>query len=442
MFTYRGYLGWITDVATAPHPAGAWPVTEIDEELLADYEATFAMMREVGLDLAVIWGLVVGRNWPLDVESGVDERRVAQVRRLLDGAHRHGLRVLAGTGLYSWGFERIIAQRPDLSRGNPRALCASHPDAWPLMKRVIDVFGDALGVDGFSFQSADQGRCPCERCAAWGDTEYHACLNSRAASYVRETWPGKTVAVNTWSLRFPDPADLPHVVAMTRHADYLIDAHSSAAERDPAYRRRLIDAIRPCAYGTVGGPFVEPPLHWERARWFLPCLDQPARHARELYDEGGRAMEIFFHIAANPGDEVSARHAALLLRDPERPSEEVLREVLAVLYRPRDNGALDRLADLFRRADRAYFSRARNVPAAATLSMEPLVSDHAGPPVYLTDHLDRDELDAYERDISALLAQCPSLAEEVGRPDKVATTASCLRGVLGDIARARETTGR
>ena len=111
--------------------------------------------------------------------------------------------------------------------------------------------------------------------------------------------------------------------AMARHADYLIDPHSSAARRDPAYRRRLIAALAPCAYGTVGGPFVEPPQHWEHTRWFLPCLERAARHVKHLHAEGGRAMEVFFHILANPGDEVTVRHTAALLRDPARSHDEV-----------------------------------------------------------------------------------------------------------------------
>ena len=148
-------------------------------------------------------------------------------------------------------------------------------------------------------------------------------------------------------------------------------------------------------------------------------------------------MEVFFHITANPGDEVSVRHTAALLRDPTRSSDEALREALTTLYAPHDGTALDDLADLFRRADAAYFERAHDVPASATLSMEPLVSDHVGPPVYLTKHLDAAGLDAYEADIAALLARCPALEPRVTDPAMVRLIATCLRGVLADIALAR-----
>jgi hypothetical protein len=394
------------------------------------------LQARLGLDLVVIWGLAVGRDWPVDIAASVDARRAAQVRHLIESAHTQGIRVMAGTGVYSWGFEAIIKAHPELSRGNPRAMCASNPESWHWMERVLDFTGGVLGVDGFSFQSADQGRCPCEQCARWGDVEYHARLNERVAAYVKARWPEKLVAINCWGLDLADPADLPHVQAMTRQADYLIDARNTVAARDPGYRRRLIEAIAPCAFGTVGGPYVEPPLHWQRTRWFLPCLDRAAAQIKSVYADGGQAMEVFMHIQANPGDEVTLQHSAALLRDPRQDSEVALRSVLADLYQPRDNAALDHLVELFLRADRAYFSRAHTLPGGGTLSLEPLVNDRVGPPVYLTEHLDHEGLRAYERDLHALLAQCPSIAAQVGRPGKISLVAACLQGALTDVATA------
>src|SRR5690242_2535989 len=102
----------------------------LDEAMQADYERAFALQARWGLDHIIIWGIFVGRAWPLDMERPVPPPRMAAARRLIEAAHRHGVKVLAGLGVYSWGFEEIIRARPDLSAGNPRALCASNPESW------------------------------------------------------------------------------------------------------------------------------------------------------------------------------------------------------------------------------------------------------------------------------------------------------------------------
>src|SRR5262249_44734246 len=155
--------------------------------------------------------------------GAVPPERRERVRRLIGAGHRRGIRVLAGLGVYSWGYEAIIRAHPELSAGNPRALCASNPDAWVWQQRVTDWTFEQADVDGVSLQSADQGRCPCGRCARWGDLEYHARLNARVTAYVKGRWPGKVVGVNTWGVSTEDPADLPHLLEMARGSDFLID---------------------------------------------------------------------------------------------------------------------------------------------------------------------------------------------------------------------------
>jgi hypothetical protein len=55
-FTHRGYLGWITDLATEPDPRAAWPSMRLDERLLRDYRETFAMMKRLGFNEMSAWG--------------------------------------------------------------------------------------------------------------------------------------------------------------------------------------------------------------------------------------------------------------------------------------------------------------------------------------------------------------------------------------------------
>ena len=133
----------------------------LDEALLEDYRQSFAMMKRVGLEEAVIWGFYVSREWPADITSAVTKERGAMVERLIDAAHREGLRVYTGLGVYSWGFEQIIQAHPELSRTNRQAMCGSLPAAWEWMRKVTDFVFTRFPVDGASLQSADQGRCKC-----------------------------------------------------------------------------------------------------------------------------------------------------------------------------------------------------------------------------------------------------------------------------------------
>ena len=66
-FTHRGYLGWITDLATVPAANEAWPSMRLDERLLRDYSETFDVMKHIGMNEISIWGLYVSRSWPVDI---------------------------------------------------------------------------------------------------------------------------------------------------------------------------------------------------------------------------------------------------------------------------------------------------------------------------------------------------------------------------------------
>src|SRR5690242_19377186 len=68
-FRHRGYLGWITDLATNPDPDAAWPSMRLDEDLLSDYARTFRLMPRLGYNETTIWGLYVSRAWPADLRN-------------------------------------------------------------------------------------------------------------------------------------------------------------------------------------------------------------------------------------------------------------------------------------------------------------------------------------------------------------------------------------
>jgi hypothetical protein len=310
-------------------------------------------------------------------------------------------------------------------------MCASEPAAWEWMRRVIDFVFARFPIDGVSMQSADQGRCPCAACRRYGEAEYHALLNVRAADYIRSRWPDKTLGVNSWGMNFSDPANRPFLAQMSQSIDYLIDVHDTARRAGPDYRRSLIASLD-CAFGTLGGPQVEPPQHWARERWFLPTLRRVGEHLQQLFQDGGRACEYFFHILANPGDEVSFWLAGKTLAEPETSWEKHLQDAVEQVFSVPGGSVRDGLCQLLLDAEEAYF---RHLPAdlCGTVSLEPLVSNQPGPPVYLTQRMNAGQRAAYEQELQRLRAEAQRLLPNVPKQEKIKAVLRCLEDVRADL---------
>jgi hypothetical protein len=333
--------------------------------------------------------------------------------------------------VYSWGFEEIIRGNPGLSRGNPSAMCASRPESWTWMRKVVDFAMTRFPIDGVSLQSADQGRCNCDECSRWSDTEYHTRLDIRVSEYIRSRWPNKTIAVSGWGMRFDDPASLPALVELSRRIDYLIDVRDSSRQRDPSWRAKLIRELA-CSFGTLGGPQVEPPQHLSRDRWFLPTVRRDSEHLSELYAEGGRACEYFFHILENPGDEISFRVAGKTLSDPVTPWRRHLTASIDELYATPRQPVAEALAEIFVRAEDSYL---RHLPSlrSGTISIEPLVEDHPGPPVYITKQLSAEQRAEYRNDLKSIAADLRKLAPDVPEKARMEKISRCLEHAIGDL---------
>jgi hypothetical protein len=430
-FDHRGYLGWITDLATDADTRAPWSSMRLDERLFKDYRQTFALMRQIGFNEISVWGLYVSRAWPVDIRSAVSPDRGALVEKLIASAHQEGIRVYSGLGVYSWRFEEIIRANPKLSRGNPQAMCASEPQSWAWMQKVVDFVFERFQIDGVSMQSADQGRCRCDQCQAFTDAEYHALLNVPVADYIRSRWPKKTVAVNSWGMKFEEPASLPSLVKISQKVDYLIDVHDTNRKIDPGCRRKVIQSLA-CAFGTLGVPQVEPPQHWQRDRWFLPALRRVGEHLQDLVADGGRACEFFFHILANPGDELSFWLAGKTLSDPGTTWQKHLEHSVESLYSVSKVSTRDALIRLFLNAEDAYFKH-RPQGFCGTISMEPLVSDHAGPAIYLKllEPVQRNE---YTHELKRLKVEAQKLSLEIRERGRINKITQCLENTLAELA--------
>src|SRR3954452_1084578 len=123
-FCYRVTDGWLRDVASEPTPGQPWPCIRWDDQLFADQIRFLDVQAELGVDHNVVWGLFVERAWPVPFEKVIDNARAERLQQFVAAAHERGVKLLSGVGIYSWGFEEVIARVPGVSAGHRQAMCA------------------------------------------------------------------------------------------------------------------------------------------------------------------------------------------------------------------------------------------------------------------------------------------------------------------------------
>ena len=427
--------GWLRDLASEPTPGDAWPCIRWDEPLLRDQVRFLDVQVEVGVRYNVVWGLFVARRWPAPLVDVIDPERVALLHAFIDAAHARGVKVLSGLGVYSWGFDEVIERHPEVSAGGSQVMCPFREAAWDWQRRVLDFLMEPRwDLDGVSMQSADLGRCECERCSRLSHAEHHALILCRSADYIRSQRPGWVIGQASWGLRVDEPSELDHLVRISQSVDYMVEVRERSAA--VGRRRELCQALD-CAFGSVGGVFVEPPQHWDRLRWCVPCGLRSAQALQRLRQDGGRACEYFYRPFANPTEEVSWRTGARVLASPDTPPETALREAVAAVYGAHES-ILDWLTDWFTAVEDAYFERTDFEVGSGPLSLEPLMwgedPSAPGPPVYLRDRMSPGARRDYARELDRLQEQFQDMAGALPNGDAASRTVACLSGTLRELA--------
>ncbi len=431
-FKYRVSVGWLRDLASEPVPDEAWPCIRWDERLLADQISFLDAESKLGMNYDCAWGFFRSRDWPMLFENVISPERAAKLKAFVGAAHERGVKVLAGLGVYSWGFEEIIRKAPGVSAGNSQAMCLYSAEAWDWMRRVLDFhFDPAWGLDGVSMQSADQGRCECEKCSRLSPAEYHANILIRTAEYIRASRPEWTIGQASWGLRVDDPSEFEHLKRIAAAVDYMVEVQELSSRSG---RRREIVQELGCAFGSLGGVLVEPPQHWDRLRWFLPCGLGSAGALLRLQNDGGTACEYFYRPFANPAEEVSWRTGALVLCSVEPDPEKALARAIESVYQA-SGACLEKICELYARGERAYFSPVDFKPGDGSISLEPLIWKEnpaaPGPPVYL-ERMDKAARADYASDLRRIRNEFSRL--NPARADRLRETLQCIDGALADIA--------
>jgi len=198
-------------------------------------------------------------------------------------------------------------------------------------------------------------------------------------------------------------------------------------------RRKQIIENLDCAFGSVGGVFVEPPQHWERLRWFLPCGLSSAKAIKQLWDDGGMACEYFYRPFANPVEELSWRVGAMILKNPDISPEDSLYEAVKAVYGLGESDS-KKLTEWFIRAENAYFSRSNFRIGNGPISLEPLVWSEnpsaPGPAIYLRDRMSPSTLTDYADELGRLKSELISMNISNQAIEK---TITAINGTLNDI---------
>jgi hypothetical protein len=440
-FEHRLISGWISDYSSIPRWE-PWPSITLDQQLIADLHQAMDRAQTAGYTGMILWGLLAGRSWNPYLPDTVDAERKRQVLALLDAVRQRGLKAIFGLGLYSWGFDAIIAAHPELDGGAPDKMCGSRPESWEWMQRVVNFIMDEYNPDGVSMQSSDQGRCPCDSCQEMSALEYHAGINDQVASYIRSRWPDKLIGISTWGMDLGNPAEQDHVLRMTAHVDVLNDFNNSSARAGRSNRAALVRALK-CVYGTEQGFWFDPPPFWDRLKWFLPFSQRNLPYLTDLRADGGKAVERYILPLVNPGAEVGFLFDGWMMQDLGRDPQKALEEALTMVFEPRAAGALPGLVEVWRLAENGYLDNIPKPEEARAIGSSAVHYNHPRPsealanrPEYLL-RLKPEKLARYGDCLQAALNVVQQIRPDLGDTVKAVRLERCLRNALADVERVQ-----
>jgi hypothetical protein len=431
-FLHRGYLGWMIDLSrTECHDV--WPSVKLDSAMIADYEETLDFLQRSGMNEITLWGLFTNKYWEPDVEKTINSSRKPLIDDVIKMAHMRKIKVILGMGVYSWGFDKILQEHPELGCScNAHVLDWSNPKSWGWQKKVFDYTIDNFEFDGISMQSADLGRCNCGESAKMTDMEYHAAINQKAVEYIRSKKPHYIIGISGWGMNFGDPKDLKDIQEMTKGVDYLIDVEETSLKEGRKYRQKLIKAIAPCQFGNTAVPNVEPIQRLPRNAYFVPTLFHACQNLKDIFADGGLACETYARTRGNPGDEVTVEVIAKILSNPEMDNMKALTEVIKTLYRPLDAATLSDLANIYQEAENAFFMNSRKLGMNEFCKDIILLIPRDGTGIADSFLKNMDELSrlAYRKTIRSLADRVKQIKSKVGNQDEINLLSECLQNIL------------
>jgi len=447
----RGYKhriafgAWINDMRGEPLPLENWPAPQLDDETIASALRAFDVQAEAGFNLLDNFGLFATTSYPLDVTSAfADPQRRGRVQGLVAEARKRGLKTLFGMGLFTWGFDEIIRQDPEVcgkdrsGKPHPHAMCGAKEKAWKYAEKILDCALGELDFAGVHLESADLGWCQCPECGGkYGTVGYNVRLNVRAADYIKRKWPDKLVTcipINWLSdsgREHFNAEERAQLVELSKHIDCFMDQGWRGTFIADAERKDFIRQLH-CAYGTSAGLWLYHSVRVDRTSYFLPYARRTGQAIRAHYDDGARACMFYQGPMVNPAVEINTAVGGRMLVRPERSPEDALAEAIGVCYKPKTPAAHQKLVEIFLRAEDAYFGqwdakRFREVhkaqPPGEFKINDGLWGFSPDPSLYLLEpYLTAEGRQAYKQGLKAILKDLPALephCDDQGRLNRI-----------------------
>ncbi|MHB1483694.1 MAG: hypothetical protein ACYCYI_03430 [Saccharofermentanales bacterium] len=450
------YGAWINDMNNKAMTGKGWPCLDIDEQAENDIIENIDLQSKAGFDYFEVWGLLVALSWPLDIKSAVDEKRKLIINRVIKAAHDRGMKVITGIGVYSWGFNEIIKNCPDVGKGtNQYAMCGSSDESWEWMKKILDfVLSEYDQFDGIHIESADLGRCDCEDCKKVNEIEYHCKIDIRVADYIKERKPGMIVMTTTCGFKLIETeSEFANMIELSKHIDFLVIPawwYLGCNMNGDVNKKRRIDFIKSlkCDFGNSGGTWVYPPQRWDRLRWFLPVMKRTGENIKQLFDEGGKVCEYYMSPAINPGVEANILFGGKILSHPERRIEDVIYDTVNELYKPFDSEVCRKIADIFMHAEDAYFNNTydpmyfNGIHKFHQLVLTDLWGTEPGPPAYLSTYdecgnhivyMDYKNRIEYKKALLAISDEITEVEDKIGERAKIGRIKKCIVNIIKDM---------
>src|SRR5437868_8618249 len=120
VFDHRVQFGaWINDMRNEALPRDQWPSQRLDEDTERDIIDCLELGRKSGFNQVDIWGLFATSSYPVDIRSAfTDKTRRKRADRILKAAKDRKIKTIFGLGVFSWGFDSIIASDPSVQGSN------------------------------------------------------------------------------------------------------------------------------------------------------------------------------------------------------------------------------------------------------------------------------------------------------------------------------------